>query len=85
MAEELGKMGASVNEEEDRLTIHGDETDLVGATVDGRHDHRIVMSLAVAGLVADGETTVTGAEHVDVSFPNFFETLDSLGASVQRS
>jgi 3-phosphoshikimate 1-carboxyvinyltransferase len=85
MAEELGKMGASVTEEEDRLTIHGDETDLAGATVDGRHDHRIVMSLAVAGLVADGETTVTGAEHVDVSFPNFFETLDSLGASVQRS
>ncbi|WP_197427884.1 3-phosphoshikimate 1-carboxyvinyltransferase [Halogeometricum sp. CBA1124] len=85
MAEELGKMGASVTEEEDRLTIHGDETDLAGATVDGRHDHRIVMSLAVAGLVADGETTVTGAEHVDVSFPKFFETLDSLGASVQRS
>jgi 3-phosphoshikimate 1-carboxyvinyltransferase len=85
MAEELGKMGASVTEEEDRLTIHGGETDLAGATVDGRHDHRIVMSLAVAGLVADGGTTVTGAEHVDVSFPNFFETLESLGASVRRS
>ncbi|SFR43099.1 3-phosphoshikimate 1-carboxyvinyltransferase [Halogeometricum limi] len=85
MAEELGKMGAEVTEEEDRLTIHGGRTDLAGATVDGRHDHRIVMSLAVAGLVADGETTVTGAEHVDVSFPNFFETMASLGASVQRS
>jgi 3-phosphoshikimate 1-carboxyvinyltransferase len=38
------------------------------------------MALAVAGLVADGETTVRGAEHVDVSFPGFFEVLDSLGA-----
>ncbi|MDS0292988.1 3-phosphoshikimate 1-carboxyvinyltransferase [Halogeometricum luteum] len=84
MAEELEKMGASVTEETDRLTIHGGETDLTGATVDGRGDHRIVMSLAVAGLVADGETTVTGAEHVDVSFPNFFEALESLGASVRR-
>ncbi|ADQ67484.1 3-phosphoshikimate 1-carboxyvinyltransferase [Halogeometricum borinquense DSM 11551] len=84
MADELGKMGASVTEEQDRLTIHGGETDLVGATVEGRHDHRIVMSLAIAGLVAEGETTVTGAEHVDVSFPNFFDAIESLGVSVRR-
>jgi 3-phosphoshikimate 1-carboxyvinyltransferase len=42
------------------------------------------MSLAVAGLVADGETTVTGAEHVDVSFPNFFDLLERLGGAVER-
>jgi 3-phosphoshikimate 1-carboxyvinyltransferase len=42
------------------------------------------MSLSVAGLVADGETTVTGAEHVDVSFPDFFDVLESLGAAVKR-
>jgi 3-phosphoshikimate 1-carboxyvinyltransferase len=40
------------------------------------------MALAVAGLVADGETTVRGAEHVEVSFPGFFETLSGLGAEV---
>jgi 3-phosphoshikimate 1-carboxyvinyltransferase len=83
MAEELGKMGASVEEERDELVVHGDETELVSAAVDGRADHRIVMSLAVAGLVAEGETVVGGAEHVDVSFPNFFETLASLGASIE--
>jgi 3-phosphoshikimate 1-carboxyvinyltransferase len=84
MAEELGKMGAAVTEEHDTLTIHGSDTDLVGARVDGRHDHRIVMSLTVAGLVADGTTTVTGGEHVDVSFPGFFDVVEGLGASVDR-
>lgn len=84
MAEELTKMGAEVEERRDELVVYGEDSDLAGATVDGRADHRIIMSLAVAGLVADGETTVTGAEHVDVSFPDFFDVLDSLGASVQR-
>ncbi|MFC7077685.1 3-phosphoshikimate 1-carboxyvinyltransferase [Haloarcula halophila] len=85
MAEALTKMGAEVEEREDELLVYGEDTDLQGATVDGRADHRIIMSLAVAGLVADGETTVTGAEHVDVSFPNFFEVLEKLGATLVRS
>jgi len=84
MAESLSKMGATVEEEHDTLTIHGGESDLTGATVDGRADHRIVMSLSVAGLVADGTTTVEGIEHVDVSFPDFFDVLVGLGASVTR-
>jgi len=82
MAEALTKMGASVEEEEETLTVHGGESDLQGATVDGRADHRIIMSLAIAGLIADGETTVTGADHVDVSFPGFFDVLADLGADV---
>jgi len=84
MAEELTRMGATVEEEQDELVVHGGETDLRGATVDGRADHRIVMSLAVAGLVADGKTRVQGAEHVDVSFPGFFDALYDLGADVGR-
>jgi len=84
MAEELEKMGASVTEEHDVLTVHGGETELAGATVDGRGDHRIVMALAVAGLVADGTTTIRGAEHVDVSFPDFFDALYGLGADVRH-
>ena len=82
MAESLAKMGASVEEERDALVVHGGETALTGAGVDGRGDHRLVMALAVAGLVADGETTVAGSEHVDVSFPEFFDVLAGLGASV---
>ncbi len=84
MAEELGTLGAATTEEADVLTIHGAESDLVGATVDGRADHRIVMSLAVAALVADGTTTIRGGEHVDVSFPDFFATLHDLGARIDR-
>jgi 3-phosphoshikimate 1-carboxyvinyltransferase len=80
MAEELDRMGASVEETQDVLTIHGGDTALSGATVDGRGDHRIVMALTVAGLAADGETTIAGAEHVDVSYPGFFEALQALGA-----
>jgi 3-phosphoshikimate 1-carboxyvinyltransferase len=84
MAEALTKMGASVEEEQATLTIHGGDTELQGATVDGRADHRIVMSLAVAGLVADGTTEIEGAEHVDVSFPGFFDVLAGVGADVTR-
>jgi 3-phosphoshikimate 1-carboxyvinyltransferase len=85
MAEELGKMGAVVEESRDELVVRGGETDLTGAEVDGRGDHRIVMALAVAGLVAEGTTTVAGAEHVDVSFPGFFDVLAGLGADVSTS
>ncbi|MFO7834281.1 MAG: 3-phosphoshikimate 1-carboxyvinyltransferase [Halohasta sp.] len=85
MATELDTLGASVTEEHDRLTIHGGDSTPSGATVDGYHDHRIIMSLSVAGLVAEGTTTVTGAEHVDVSFPDFFDVLGGLGGRVDRT
>ncbi len=82
MAEELTKLGVAVEERRDELVVHGGDSDLSGARVDGRGDHRIVMALAVAALVADGETVIEGAEHVDVSFPDFFDALDDLGAAV---
>jgi 3-phosphoshikimate 1-carboxyvinyltransferase len=82
MATELESLGAAVTEEHDTLTVHGDESDLTGARVDGRGDHRLVMALSVVGLVATGTTTVAGAEDVDVSFPGFFDALATLGADV---
>jgi len=85
MAEELEKLGAETTEEEDVLTVHGSESDLRGATVDGRADHRIVMALAVAALAAEETTTIRGAEHVDVSFPGFFETMGNLGMDVKQT
>ena len=84
MAEELERLGAATTEEPDTLTVHGSESELHGAAVDGRADHRIVMALAVAALAAAGTTTIRGGEHVDVSFPTFFETMSDLGASVDR-
>jgi len=80
MAVELSKMGANIYERPDGLEITGGE--LRGAMVTGYHDHRIVMALALAGLVA-GETRIDTAETVDVSYPGFFEEMQKLGARVQ--
>jgi 3-phosphoshikimate 1-carboxyvinyltransferase len=84
MAEELEKLGVETEETRETLTVRGGESALTGGTVDGRGDHRIVMALSVAALAADGPTTITGGEHVDVSFPEFFEVLYDLGATVNR-
>lgn len=82
ICEELSKMGARISDEGDRLVIQNSR--LHGAMVDGRHDHRIVMATAVAGLVAEGPTVIDTAEHAAVSFPNFYEVMTSLGASIQK-
>ncbi|WP_247731442.1 3-phosphoshikimate 1-carboxyvinyltransferase [Halovivax limisalsi] len=84
MATELEKLGAATTEERDALAIHGDRSSLEGARVDGHADHRIVMALSIAALAAEGETTIAGAEHVDVSYPDFFDALEALGARVER-
>ncbi len=78
---ELRKMGAEVEESQDSLTITGGKR-LQGAAVDGYDDHRIVMALAVAGLAADGTTTISTAESVSISYPGFFDDLKRLGAKV---
>lgn len=80
MATELARLGVEVEEYEDELVVHGGE--LKGATVEGHDDHRIIMSLAVASLVADGETTIEGVEDVDVSFPDFFSVFEELGVDL---
>lgn len=85
MAAELDAMGAVVEEREDVLVIHGGESTLTGTAVDGYHDHRIVMALAVAALGATGPTTIHGAEHVDVSFPDFFSVFKKLGVDIETA
>ncbi|PSP74641.1 3-phosphoshikimate 1-carboxyvinyltransferase [Halobacteriales archaeon QS_3_64_16] len=84
MATELEALGASVTESRDTLAIDGEESELEGTRVSGYADHRIVMALSTCGLIAAGKTTVTDAEHVDVSFPDFFEGLAALGAGIDR-
>jgi len=71
---ELTKMGAKIEELQDGLVIEG-PVSLKGATVSSQSDHRIAMALAVAGLIADGETIIEKPECVSISFPNFFDTL----------
>ena len=67
--------------EDDGFYLFGPQR-LTGAEVDGHDDHRIAMSLVVAGLAADGETTVFDAECAADSFPGYAETLQRLGADV---
>lgn len=81
MAQELRKMGAEIEEREDGFKIVGRQT-LSGATVDGHDDHRIAMSMTVAGLVSEGETTVTDAACAGDSFPGFAELLVDAGANL---
>ena len=82
MAVELSRMGADIKERPDGLEITGGV--LHGAKVHGHHDHRIVMALAVAGLVA-GDTEIDTAESVDVSYPGFFARMKGLGAEMEIS
>lgn len=81
MAAELAKMGAQITETPDGFIINGPQT-LKGAEVYGHDDHRVSMSLSVAGLVAESETTVLDARCAGDSFPGFAETLASLGAEI---
>lgn len=85
MATELGKMNAEVKETEDGLVVDGDASSLRGAEVSGRHDHRVVMALAVAGLVAEGRTVIDTAEAVRISYPEFTDALHGLGANVRKA
>ena len=73
----LRAMGAETEEVDDGLRVGG-RTRLRGARIDSRGDHRIAMSFAVAGLLAEGQTEIEGAECVGVSFPEFFELLESV-------
>jgi 3-phosphoshikimate 1-carboxyvinyltransferase len=82
LASELRKLGAHLEEQADGFVIDG-PTRLHGAIVDSHGDHRLAMSLAVAGLIADGETTMANAEAYRESFPNFVELMRSLGASIE--
>lgn len=78
---ELRKLDAAIDERPDGFAIAGSSA-LSGAAVDAHGDHRLAMTLAVAGLTAEGETLVSGAETIPDSFPGFVETLRSLGAEL---
>lgn len=77
MVNNLAKMGADITATDDGMIIHGGKP-LHGATINSKLDHRLAMSFAIAGLMADGETDIQGAEVVETSFPTFYKDLDRL-------
>jgi 3-phosphoshikimate 1-carboxyvinyltransferase len=74
-------MGVRIKEEKDSLTITGGE--LHGAEVHGWDDHRIVMALSMAGMVA-GNTKIDTTESVSISYPDFFKDMLNLGAKIEE-
>jgi 3-phosphoshikimate 1-carboxyvinyltransferase len=81
MACELRKLGADIEERADGLVIR--QRSLHGAMVNGHGDHRVVMSLALAGLCIPGETVVTTAEAAGVTFPEFAGLMQGLGGKLR--
>jgi 3-phosphoshikimate 1-carboxyvinyltransferase len=74
---ELGKMGARIDDRPDGLVIRGPQR-LRGAHVASGGDHRMAMALAVAGLVADGETLIDDVACIETSFPGFAAAVNAL-------
>lgn len=81
MKEELSKMGADVKERKDGLIIK--HSRLKGTKLNGHHDHRIVMALSLAGLIADGVTKIDTAEAINVTFPNYVKLMGKLNANME--
>lgn len=81
MAAELRRLGAEIEEREDGFRIVGPQR-LTGAVVEGHDDHRIAMSMSIAGLVAEGVTVVNEIRCAGDSFPGFPQTIAALGAEV---
>ena len=81
MATELKKMGADIEEREDGLIIR--KSKLKGAVVNGHDDHRVVMALALAGMVASNETIIESAEAASVTYESFLEDFKNIGANIE--
>jgi 3-phosphoshikimate 1-carboxyvinyltransferase len=79
LARQLRRLGVEIEEQPDGFAIDGGRS-LHGAHVSGQGDHRLAMSLAVAGLVADGDTLIEDGESVSISYPGFWGDLERIGA-----
>ena len=83
LAAGLRALGADIDERPDGFTVR--PAALTGGIVDAAGDHRMAMAFAVAALGAGGPTTITGHEAVAVSYPDFFEALESLRQAAQTA
>ena len=83
MKEELAKLGVLLEEEKDRVMIHGVSSIKGGAKLCGHNDHRIVMALSVLASAADGNTEIEGCEAVNKSYPEFFRDFEAAGGRVK--
>jgi 3-phosphoshikimate 1-carboxyvinyltransferase len=81
LQQEFAKMGAEIILQDDVMIINSTNK-IKGAAFHSHHDHRIAMACAVAALKADGETIIEEADAINKSYPDFYEHLKLLGASI---
>ena len=81
MQKALGAMGGDVQERPDGLVIR--KSSLHGARIDSRSDHRMVMTMAVAAMVASGQTLITDVDCVKKTFPDFVSQMRCVEADMQ--
>lgn len=77
MHRNLASCGATIEEREDALVIHGTGT-LAGGTCEGYDDHRVIMAMAIASLGCKEPLTIQGIDAVGVTFPTFFDLLETI-------
>ncbi|WP_435924999.1 3-phosphoshikimate 1-carboxyvinyltransferase [Paenibacillus sp. DYY-L-2] len=81
---ELKKAGAQVEERQSEIIVHGRPSGLEGgATINAHYDHRVIMALTVVGLRCRKPLLIKDAHHVAKSYPQYFDHLAALGASVE--
>ena len=82
MARGLKACGVSIDEQPDSLTVDGQKQITGGATIASQHDHRIAMSFLVLGMVSQQTVSVTDAETIATSFPEFASLMNGAGANI---
>lgn len=83
MEDGLRKLGVSIHSDENTIYMNNIDKKYHGnVTIDGAKDHRIVMSFAVAATTLDTPITITNAQAINKSYPNFFDDLQKLGIQV---
>ena len=80
IAKEMSRLGARIEEQPDGMVIHG-TGHLLGGRCRSHGDHRLAMALAVAGLLAESETTIDGAQAAAISYPRFWQDMQELNQS----
>ncbi len=81
ISRELVKLGIKIQEKEDGLILESSEN-LIGAELNSENDHRLFMAFCIAGMYI-GDCIITDPESVKISYPNFIEDMNSLGAKIQ--
>ncbi|MFA5829160.1 MAG: 3-phosphoshikimate 1-carboxyvinyltransferase [Candidatus Gracilibacteria bacterium] len=81
MAEGLKKMGAEIDETKDSLVVY--KSKLYRAQAHGYFDHRTIMALALAGMLAEGESHIDTAEGINKTFPTYVSLMNSIGAKME--